>query len=197
MDSKYDLKPLLKTIFLSRDFYSEPSCGTRVKGPVDFLVSTYRKLGLRSMPGIPDFTETSRNLGQELFFPPNVAGWSGGRSWINPATLLARGNFVQMLLFPDPASYIAPDKVVNEGYRAIPLKYRQYQITPHIWDAKTQHMEPVSLAEYDRFLAGLRLGRDEGHGVHERETQKDHGRNDGRTHATKIQDGGDRQHRAL
>jgi len=158
VDSKYDFKPLLKAILLSRDFYSEPSCGTQIKGPVDFLVSTYRKLGLRQIPGIPDFTETTGNLGQQLFYPPNVAGWSGGRSWINPATLLTRGNFVQTLLFPDPASYIAPDKVVTEGYRAIPLKYREYHITPYIWDPKTQHMEPVSLAEYDRFLAGLSTG---------------------------------------
>jgi hypothetical protein len=158
VDSKYDFKPLLKAILLSRDFYSEPSCGTQIKGPVDFLVSTYRKLGLKHLPGIPDFTDTTTNLGQQLFFPPNVAGWSGGRSWINPATLLTRGNLVRMLLFPDPASYIAPDKIVTEGYRAIPLKFRQYHITPYIWDAKAQHMEPVSLAEYDRFLAGLSTG---------------------------------------
>ncbi|MBV9122542.1 MAG: DUF1800 domain-containing protein, partial [Planctomycetes bacterium] len=46
-ESKYDLKPLLKTIFLSRDFYSEPSWGTQIKSPVDYVVSTYRKLGLR------------------------------------------------------------------------------------------------------------------------------------------------------
>jgi hypothetical protein len=158
VDSKYDLKPLLKAIFLSRDFYSEPSCGTQIKSPVDFLVSTYKKLGLRTIPGIPDFDDTARTLGQSLFFPPNVAGWSGGRCWINPATLLVRGNFVQTLLFPDPSSYVAPDKVVAEGYRAIPLKFRQYHVTPQIWNPKTQHMEPVSLAEYDRFLAGLSTG---------------------------------------
>ncbi len=197
VDSKYDLKPLLKTIFLSRDFYSEPSCGTQIKGPVDFLVSTYRKLGLRSMPGVPDFTETSRNLGQELFFPPNVAGWSGGRSWINPATLLARGNFVQTLLFPDPASYIAPDKVVSEGYRAIPLKFRQYHITPHIWNPKTQHMEPVSLAEYDRFLAGLSSGAMKAMGSTSAKPKKTAAEMMAATDATEIQDGGDRQHRAL
>ena len=37
-----------------------------------------------------------------MFFPPNVAGWPGGKSWINPATLLLRGNYVQMMLFPNP-----------------------------------------------------------------------------------------------
>jgi hypothetical protein len=157
--NKYELKPLLKTIFLSRDFYSQPSVGTQIKAPVQLLVSTYRKLGLRSIPGIADFTETTTNLGQLLFFPPNVAGWPSGRAWINPATLLARGNFAEMLLFPDPASYGAPDKVIeNEGYRRIPLKYAEYKIQPHIWDARQQQMVPVSLAAYDRYLAGIDSG---------------------------------------
>ena len=31
-------------------------------------------------------------MGQELFNPPNVAGWFGNRSWINAATLLGRLN---------------------------------------------------------------------------------------------------------
>jgi hypothetical protein len=158
VDSKYDLKPLLKTIFLSRDFYSEPSVGTQIKGPVQFVVSTYRKLGLREIPGVPDFDEITVNPGQELFFPPNVAGWPSGRAWINPATLLSRGNFAETLLFPDPAAYGAPDKVVKEGYRKIPLMFTQYKIQPQVWDAEKQHMTPVSLAEYDRFLAGIDAG---------------------------------------
>jgi hypothetical protein len=36
--------------------------------------------------------------------------------------------------------------------------FRQYKIQPRIWDARTRRMEPVSLAAYDRFLAGLDAG---------------------------------------
>ncbi len=158
VDSRYELKPLLRTIFLSRDFYSPPSVGTQIKGPVQFVVSTYRKLGLRALPGVPDFNEVTTNLGQTLFFPPNVAGWPAGRSWINPATLLTRGNFAETVLFPDPAAYGAPDKVVAEGYRKIPLMFTEYKIRPAVWDAEKQRMMPVSLAEYDRFLAGIDSG---------------------------------------
>jgi uncharacterized protein (DUF1800 family) len=32
-------------------------------------------------------------MGQLLFYPPNVAGWPGGTSWINSSTLLNRINF--------------------------------------------------------------------------------------------------------
>jgi hypothetical protein len=158
--SNYDLKPVLKTIFLSKDFYSGPSVGTQIKGPVDFLVSTWRKLGLKQVPGLPDYVETTTTLGQIPFFPPNVAGWPGGRAWINPATLLLRGNYMQAMLFPpNPDSYVAPDKLVLEGYRKIPLKYQKYKIVPHVWNPKSGRMEPVSLARYDQILAGINLNQ--------------------------------------
>jgi hypothetical protein len=149
------LKPLLKTILLSHDFYSDASCGTQIKSPVHFVVSTYRKLGVREMPGVPGYTDTTGALGQVLFYPPNVAGWAGGRAWINLATLLARGNFTHTLLFPDRDAYGAPDKVIAEGYRKIPVMFPELHIVPHVWDPKAQHMKPVSLSEYDKVLAGI------------------------------------------
>jgi hypothetical protein len=36
-------------------------------------------------------------MGQDLFEPPNVFGWAGGRSWINSRSLIARSNFAQRL----------------------------------------------------------------------------------------------------
>src|SRR5215471_9965179 len=43
----------------------------------------------------------TRNLGQELFAPPNVKGWDGGLSWITTNTLLARYNQAATLLQGD------------------------------------------------------------------------------------------------
>ena len=36
-------------------------------------------------------------MGQVLFYPPNVAGWPAGSSWINSSTLLSRVNFATAL----------------------------------------------------------------------------------------------------
>lgn len=156
VEANYDIKSFMKTIFLSKDFYSEPSVGTQIKSPVVLLVSTYRKMGLKSIPGVPDFNEVCADLGQVLFFPPNVAGWAGDKTWINPATLLTRGNFVESLLFPaDPMTTEPPDKDVHPGYRKIPIMFTEYDITPKIWNNETQKMEPVSLAIYDLYLAGM------------------------------------------
>jgi len=108
-ESNYEIAPLLETMFLSRDFYSAPSYATHIKGPVELAVSTYRKLGLKEVPGVPDFNEVTSGLGQQLFRPPTVAGWAQGRSWITPGLLLERGNFARDVLFPD-VTFVPPDR---------------------------------------------------------------------------------------
>ena len=108
-DNRYEIAPLLTTILLSRDFYSAPSYGTRIKGPVELVVSTYKKLGLTSVPGVPDFNDTTSTLGQQLFRPPTVAGWAQGRSWVTPGLLIERGNFARDVVFPD-INYIPTDR---------------------------------------------------------------------------------------
>jgi hypothetical protein len=108
-DADYEIAVLLETIFRSKDFYSASSVGTHIKSPVELAVSTYRKLGLDYVPGVPDFNQATGALGQTLFRPPTVAGWAGGRSWITPGLLLERGNFARDVLFPD-INFIPQDR---------------------------------------------------------------------------------------
>lgn len=116
-DHDYQLAPFMETIFLSRDFYSPASVGTHIKSPVELAVSTYHKMGLTSIPGIPDFNTVTGGLGQRLFAPPTVAGWAGGTSWITPGLLLERANFGRDVLFPDisflPTDRYSPDPEVR------------------------------------------------------------------------------------
>jgi hypothetical protein len=112
--NNYEIKPLLERIFLSRDFYSPASVGTQLKSPVQLAVTTYRKLGLKSIPGVPDFNVATGALGQQLFSPPTVAGWAGGQSWITPGLLLERANFGRDILFPD-INFLPPDRFTGNG----------------------------------------------------------------------------------
>jgi uncharacterized protein (DUF1800 family) len=121
--ANHELKPLLRTLFLSRDFYSPASMGTHIKSPVQLVVSTYKKLGARAIPGIPDFNEATAAMGQALFWPPTVAGWAEGRSWITPGLLLERGNFALEVLFPDigfvPHDRHSPDPTILSVHERI------------------------------------------------------------------------------
>jgi hypothetical protein len=112
-DSGYQMKPLLKRIFLSKDFYSPPAFATQIKGPLHLVVSTYKKTGLSDVPTVPDFGRMTSSLGQALFNPPNVAGWAGGRTWITPSTLLERGNLFRGVLFPDLKGFRPSDRSMS------------------------------------------------------------------------------------
>lgn len=100
-NSDYEIATLLEAIFNSKDFYSDATVGQQIKSPVQLAISTYVKLDLDTVPGVPDFNRATGALSQSLFRPPTIAGWAGGRSWITPGLLLARGNFARDVLFPD------------------------------------------------------------------------------------------------
>jgi hypothetical protein len=100
-DNKYEVKPLLMTIFSSKDFYSEASYGAHIKGPVEHMVAMMKHLGVDQIPGVPDFNQATVAMGQHLLNPPSVAGWAGGKAWITPGLLIARGNVARDVLIPD------------------------------------------------------------------------------------------------
>ena len=125
-ESGYELKALLRTILSSRDFYSPPSVATQIKSPVQLVVSTYRKLGVAAAPTVPDMNSLAGRLGQQLLYPPNVAGWAGGRTWITPATLLERGNAMRSVLFPPSLEEFGhPDRRMPGIYRQVGQRLAQ------------------------------------------------------------------------
>jgi uncharacterized protein (DUF1800 family) len=91
MRSEFRIGPLLREIFLSREFYAEPVVRSQIKSPIQYLVQLLKQLEIEAPP--PGFAlPAQQQLGQVLFMPPNVAGWDGGKAWINTNTLLARYN---------------------------------------------------------------------------------------------------------
>jgi hypothetical protein len=114
-DNDYELRPLMTTIFLSRDFYSNASYGAHVKGPVEHVITMLKQLGAEDVPGVPDFNAATIALGQHLLNPPSVAGWAQGRSWITPALLQERGNVAFDYLFPNPIAFRDPNFVSRRG----------------------------------------------------------------------------------
>lgn len=87
--SEYDIKKLMEDIFTSDWFYEEKNIGTRIKSPVELLVGIRRLLPLELQNERSQLL-LQHALGQVLFYPPNVAGWPGGKSWIDSSTLMLR-----------------------------------------------------------------------------------------------------------
>ncbi len=90
-ESRFELRPVLRTILSSWAFYSERAMGTQIKSPVQLVVGTCRLLGT-DLPDPRLLNNMLQQMGQVPFFPPNVKGWPGGRMWINTSTLFVRYN---------------------------------------------------------------------------------------------------------
>jgi hypothetical protein len=94
--SGYDIGRLVATLLRSRHFYSAHAYRQRIKGPVEFVLGAANEVNCgRVMPRA--LIARIEAMGQNLFAPPNVKGWEGGKNWLNSATVLARHNFAQAL----------------------------------------------------------------------------------------------------
>ncbi len=94
--SNYSIQQLMNDVFTSEWFYEEKNIGTRIKSPVELLVGVRRLIPMElDRPEVQMLFE--KVLGQVLFFPPNVAGWPGGKNWIDSSALMFRMRLPQLL----------------------------------------------------------------------------------------------------
>lgn len=103
-NNNHSIKRLVRAIFTSDEFFSERARFALVKSPVELIVGAIKALGARYNPGTSGNQENANILaaisiflGQELFNPPDVAGWRLNLSWINTSTLLNRFTFADLL----------------------------------------------------------------------------------------------------
>jgi uncharacterized protein (DUF1800 family) len=96
----YDIKALLTSIYTSEWFYDSKNIGTRIKSPVELIVGIRRLLPM-SLEKEELQLQTQKILGQILFYPPNVAGWPGGKNWIDSSSLMYRLRLPQTLMSLD------------------------------------------------------------------------------------------------
>ncbi|HYF32872.1 MAG TPA: DUF1800 domain-containing protein [Chitinophagaceae bacterium] len=94
--SSYDIGALMQDIFTSDWFYSEKNIGTHIKSPVELLVGIRRIMPME-LENEEVQLLVQRLLGQVLFYPPNVAGWPGGKSWIDSSSLMFRLRLPQLI----------------------------------------------------------------------------------------------------
>ncbi|MCC6320012.1 MAG: DUF1800 domain-containing protein [Phycisphaerales bacterium] len=95
--NRYEVRPVLRKLFLSDHFYEQPILREQVKSPAEVVVGAVRSL-LTPTRDLGVLTDAMNLMGQNIFYPPSVKGWDGGRTWINTATLFIRQNILCFLL---------------------------------------------------------------------------------------------------
>ena len=93
----YNIKNLMRFVFMSDWFYDEKNIGTKIKSPVEYLVGLANTVPLK-FERERDFLKIQKLLGQTLLDPPNVAGWKGNKAWIDANTIMVRLKLPSLLL---------------------------------------------------------------------------------------------------
>ena len=123
-DSNYEILPLIRSMFTSEWFYDDENIGAKIKSPIDLLIGLRRSMdiGFNNLQG-QIFIE--RQLGQVLFYPPNVAGWPGGHDWIDSSSLMLRTRLTEILLLSAEVNLAAKDSGDDNDKLRLPKKLKQ------------------------------------------------------------------------
>jgi uncharacterized protein (DUF1800 family) len=124
LNNNHSIKELVRAIFTSDEFFSERAIFSLVKQPAELVVGAVRMLGATYQPGstLSDPPRTSnalangsRNMGQDLFNPPDVAGWDFNLGWVNTASMLERFNYTNQLVTTrnttNPGVFVTTDQL--------------------------------------------------------------------------------------
>jgi len=142
-NANYEIKPLLEYVFTVDWFYDDKNMGNLVKAPVEFLVGLNRQFYITyQRPEV--LLQFQRVLGQLLFYPPNVAGWPGGRNWIDSSSLMYRLKIPSTLLDGGLIDFNGKADPEDEAYIATVHNQQQFV------NAQVQ-----SQPDWDKFLQGI------------------------------------------
>ena len=131
----YHTGQLLRHIFMSEWFYAPANVGAKIKSPVELLAGLTRQLTLTT-PDPRSFLLPPRALGQQLMNPPNVAGWPGGRQWVDHTSLMTRLNLPFLLASERGDLLRGKAELTNEQpEQPVALRFR-YDLQPLLaWQA--------------------------------------------------------------
>lgn len=155
--SNYDISEVLKKMFTADWFYEPKNVGTKIKSPIEFLVNLSREFSVSyNKPQVLISLQTS--LGQYLFNPPNVAGWPGGKTWIDSSSLMLRLKIPSLVLNdglidfsgkadPEDEAVIALNKPANAKPK--PKSYVDAQTDwPKFLSGLPKDIKPLDLAKF-------------------------------------------------
>jgi hypothetical protein len=159
--SNWELLPMLKQLFRSEHFFEEKFINAQMKSPLESMLCLLKSAGATTAELEDDWMDAvnywAYQLGQDLFDPPNVAGWKGQRSWVNESTLVTRWNYSSITAY-----FLTQNDTIRENLRNIALTLSNESnnpgvIVPLLVEHFTgQMLDPIYLqAAIVNFKAGI------------------------------------------
>ncbi|HEV8070880.1 MAG TPA: DUF1800 domain-containing protein [Planctomycetaceae bacterium] len=119
-EHKLDVGWGVERILRSEAFFATSNLRTKILSPPELVIGATRAIEqFDPPPSTLLLAEWITRMGQDLFYPPNVFGWSGGRNWLNSRALVARINFAAALADGTVRYPAAPARVLDLIERAV------------------------------------------------------------------------------
>ncbi len=88
LDEDFELAPVVEAILQSAYFFEPEHVGALIRSPIELMLGSAFAFGRDVFEGSGlAFGNKTERMGQDLFNPPDVQGWVGGREWINTGTM--------------------------------------------------------------------------------------------------------------
>ena len=113
--NNFEMQPLMYELLLSKSFRNPSNYARLIKSPLDFIVGTLRMLEIPIKDGRAA-AFASAHLGQNVFDPPNVKGWSGGKDWITSSSLLTRQQLLERMFRGNAAESSKQKEVLDRRF---------------------------------------------------------------------------------
>ncbi len=94
--TNFNMREVVRALLLSDAFHDQANHWARYSWPVELVARMIREVGWTGFSA-GAATVPMANMGQTLFEPPDVSGWSLGPAWFSTGTMLARMNFAAAL----------------------------------------------------------------------------------------------------
>lgn len=155
----YNIENLMRYVLMSDWFYDAAVVGTKIKSPIEFLVGI-KSLVPTKFKQPKQLLYIQKLLGQTLLDPPNVAGWKGGRNWIDSNTIVLRLKLPSLLLNSAYISKVkigAEDKQVDAKKEMFQKAYGKRFKTETNWTYFEKQFKDVSINEFQNHLLACDL----------------------------------------
>ena len=148
LKTKGDIRATLGAIVRHPQFWSEATVREAVKSPADLVIGRARQqnvaaalladrpkdagpttqISQRTLDVCWDLSYRMAQMGQDLPYPPDVAGWKGGRTWLSPAAMGERMKFHGALIWgekgPESGTLAVLEQVKSQNPTDVPSLVR-------------------------------------------------------------------------
>jgi uncharacterized protein (DUF1800 family) len=94
--NNFEMQPVVRAVLTSPEFQDNNAYFARYSWPSEFVARSVKEIGWTGF-SIDNALSPMVNMGQQLWEPPDVAGWNLGSNWFSTGSALARTNFAATL----------------------------------------------------------------------------------------------------